>query len=340
MSIQSLFTSHEKLFNEWLMHHEFNNQIQAEPRFSGYNQDDVYESYYTIPKETPPVKGPLPAELRKIWGDRFNEKGIPISVAPNVKMDGAGQPIIQDPEAKPIYRILHGPEVQAVEKKDSPVVVKYGNFCGRTYFTVTNRLTDYFLVDGWLVVSIPENQDEKAFKIDSDTEITVVHKFDGAKDPVSSEIAKKVQNWFAWHRSKLLNVFMITFSASVMLSLSVIALGTQHHLAGKLLSRALLVSSIAMQGMFLYVGYKYYRIYLLEEKMSSIKNLGHWVKQIRQSVVYYPVSSIGAPIDKFFPPKELFGLIYLREHTDISIKGYIRRFFRSISCWPTLSTRV
>ena len=342
MTISSLFASHENLFAKWMMHHKFNDEIQEEPRFPQSNQDDVWESYYTISQTLPPVEELPIEELRKRRVDRIN--GITISEAP--AMDGTGRPVSQRQsrrvqKSEPVYQIVHGPDIQKVEKKDSSELVKYGNFWGQTRFVTTDKQTGHFLVDGWLVVSVPEHPDVKEFEFNSDTEITVFHKFDEAEqDPVSNEIAKTVHHWFTWQNTKLSNLLMMSFGAAVMLSLSVIALGNQHHLAGKLLTRAFLASAIAMQSLALYAGIKLYQLQHLQEKMSLIRDIGHWVLQIRQFAPHYPVSSIGAPIDKFFTPREIFGLNYLRKNTDVSIRGYISRFFSRISCLPLRSTRV
>ena len=334
MTISSLFTSHEKLFVDWMMHHKFNDEIQAEPRFPQSNQDTVWESYYTISQPLPPLKE-LPIEvLRQKRLDRI--AGVLISEAP--EMDGTGRPVRRAKKQK--YQIVHGPLIQTVEKKSAAELVKYGNFWGRTHFIETQKQTGYFLVDGWLVVSVPENPDEREFEFNSDTEITVVHKFDGAQDPVSSEIAKTVNAWFKWQNNKLSKLFMMSLGAAAMLSLSVIALGNQQHLAGKLLSRAFLVTSLVMQSLVLFAGYKFYQLNRLEESMSSIKDLGNWVHCIRYCAVIYPASSIDAPIDKFFTPREISGLEHLRQNTDTSIRGYISRFFSRISCLPLRSTRV
>jgi hypothetical protein len=61
MSIRSIFTSHEKLFGEWMMNHAFNQEIQAEPRFPGENQDLVSHSYFTIPEESSSTRSPSQA---------------------------------------------------------------------------------------------------------------------------------------------------------------------------------------------------------------------------------------------------------------------------------------
>src|ERR1700733_4467286 len=53
MSILSLFASQEKLFAQYLAGATFNEEIHAEYRCPGRDQDQVRESYFTHPDKVP-----------------------------------------------------------------------------------------------------------------------------------------------------------------------------------------------------------------------------------------------------------------------------------------------
>jgi len=309
MSIRSLFNSQEKLFAEWMMGHEFNHNIQAELRFSGCNPDSVKDHYYTIPREGPPIEQLSIRKLREKRLKYFDKS----PKAEEVKKDGMDRPRPESQKQSPVYQLVHGPVIQKIEKNNALEVVRYGNFCGRTHFKVTKKQTGYFLVDGWVVVSVPKIPDEKEFKF-SGSQLTVVHQFQGVDDPVSAEIQKKVSDWFSRQRIKLAAVCLLSFGAAVMVTHSLTVFNDQAHLNGGLLLRAVLVSSIAMQALGLCSGIKLVQLYFLEEKMA-LSDLGQWVYRIQRFAEDYPSLPIGDQIRKFFTPKALNWLDFLRKNT-------------------------
>lgn len=310
----AIFTSYEKLFATWMMHHQLNDAIEVEPRFPGSDQERVARSYYTSPEEVPPPKELSIEELRKKRLAHLNKPykrettyflSGQSSQPTNGNVDGTTLQVQQKEQPEPIYRIIHGLEVQAVEKNTAAEVVKYGNFSGRTYFATTTKQTGYFLVDGWLVVSVPkEEANEEPFELNSDDVITIHHKFDGAENSVSHEVMITVQTWFVRQSEKLFSALIVSFGAALLLSLSVIALHNQTMFAAGVLSRIFLVASFAMQSLCLYVGFQFSRLYQLKEEMSGVNDLGHWVEKVRFFAGNYPALSSGAPIDKFFTPGE------------------------------------
>lgn len=327
----TIFTSYEKLFATWMMHHDLNHRIEVEPRFPGCDQTQVMRSYYTVPEEVPAPKELPVEELRKRRVARFvGASSLQLAIA-NVNT-GQKDKTVQKP--KPIYVLIHGPQVQRVEKITDAEEVKYGHFWGRTHFAATTKQTGYFLVDGWLVASIPKEVDEEKFEFNSEAEITVRHKMDGAEDPVSSEIIQTVNTWFVRHHRKLSTALTFSLGAALVLSVSVIALRGQPHLIAKLLSRILLVASFAMQSLCLYAGFQLYQLNQLQGKMNSIFDLGHWVCYVRFFAWAYPAASIGAPINDLFHPIELQNLNHMR-NIDRSIRGTVSRFFKRIARNPS-----
>jgi|GEM_PF-1970732 len=310
----TIFTSYEKLFATWIMHHQLNDAIEVTNRFPGCDQEQVARSYYTSPEEMSPPKELPIEELRNKRVAHFKKLregqvtyflSEQSSQPTNGKVDDTNQQAQQKEQPEPIYDFVHGLEVQAVEKNTAAEEVKYGNFWGRTYFVTTTKQTGYFLVDGWLVVSVPkEEANEEPFELNSGGEITVCHKFDGAENAVSNKVMITVQTWFTRQREKLFSALIVSFGTALLLSLSVIALHNQPMFAADLLSRIFLVASFAMQSLCLYVGFQLSRLYQLEEKMSGMNDLGHWVKTVRVFTGIYPKLSSGAPIDKFFTPTE------------------------------------
>jgi hypothetical protein len=298
MGIRSIFTayftSHEKLFAEWMMQHEFNQEIQAEPRFPGCDQYEVTKGYYTTPDKPSPVRYPSKEEKIKI-GEYYSKEAIlkrqeaGSQVKPTLESDESSS---EYHEAIPMktraFKIVHGPMVQAVEKKSSAIFEKYGDFWGMTRFAVAEKHTGYFLVDGWLVVSIPEVEKDNPFEVNDDIDITVALKYDEGPDPVASKISAYMLSWFAFQGAKVLIVFTISLVGAVIFVMTGFALGNSSHLVGQLTSRAFLIGSIAMQAMVFYSGIKLYRLLYFTNKMSSIKNLGDWVLQIRHSAKAYP----------------------------------------------------
>jgi hypothetical protein len=294
MSIRSIFTSHEKLFAEWMMHHAFNQEIQSEPRFSGYDQDNVRKSYYTIPDESPPLRYPSKEVKAKI-GEYYSKEAI-------LKRQEAGsqvEPISESdessseyekavPKPRSVFQIVDSPLVQAVEKKTSAQFEKYSNFWGMTCFAIAEKHTGYFLVDGWLVVSIPTVEKENPYEVNDDIDITVAVKYDEGPDPVANRISAYILSWFAFQSVKLLIVFTTCLVGAAVFVMTGFALGNNSHLVGQLTSRAFLIGSIAMQAMVFYSGIKLYRLLYFTDKMNSIKNLGDWVLQIRKSAKTYP----------------------------------------------------
>ncbi|HEX2580308.1 MAG TPA: hypothetical protein VHK67_07900 [Rhabdochlamydiaceae bacterium] len=324
----TIFTSYEKLFASWIMHHKLNDVIEAEPRFPKCDQDLVCDSYYTIPKKMPAPKKLDDNELVKLCQRRvafyknnqiFQRKESKVdntirqaqpspgdrTETNNGNVDDTTQQVQQKEQPEPIYSFVNGLEVQAIEKSSVAEEVKYGDFWGRTYFVTTTQQTGYFLIDGWLVVSIPkEETNEEPFELDSDDTMTIYHKFDVAEDPVSDAVMSKVHTWFGLQREKLSEALKVSFGIAFLQLLSVIALSNQPMVAAHVLSRVFLVASFAMQSLSLYIGFQLYRLYQLEEKMSGVNNLGDWVKTVRVCAGKYPKLSEEAPIDKFFTPRE------------------------------------
>ncbi|HEX4839014.1 MAG TPA: hypothetical protein VFU89_01075 [Rhabdochlamydiaceae bacterium] len=324
----TIFTSYEKLFATWIMHHQLNDAIEVTDRFPKCDQDHVFENYYTIPEEMLPPKEIDEDELVKLCQKRvtyFKNDQIlkraqegksdlirqvqlsddESSVPSGSSNDDTNQQVQQKEQPEPIYDFVHGLEVQAVEKNTAAEMVKYGNFWGRTHFVTTAKQTGYFLVDGWLVVSVPtEETNEEPLELNFDDTITIHHKFDIAENSVSNKVRTTVQTWFARQREKLFSALIVSFGTALLLSLSVIALHNRPMFAADLLSRIFLVASFAMQSLCLYVGFQLFRLYQLEETTSGMNDLGHWVKTVRVFAGIYPKLSSGAPIDKFFTPVE------------------------------------
>lgn len=328
MSIGSLFTSHEQLFASWMMHHVFNNEIHTELRFSQQSAYEVQEAYFTVPEPLDPVKG-LPVEdLREKRVIYFTSGAdgpfVVVQDCPDKKK------IKHAPKKKQVYQIVHGNVVEKVEKLIHPEIAKYGNLWSHSKFKISDKATGYYLVEGWLVVSIPEKKEEKKFAMEHGDEITVTYKFEGAEDPIAARISAYLRRWFAYHREKLWIVFATCLSSAVVLSLSALALGNSDNLYSTLFSKALLIGAIAMKAMVLYTGIKLYKLHDLENTMlGSIHNLGHWVQQIRHFATSYPALSGGAPIAQFFTEQELDRI---QSWIDTSITGYVRRFFERTSC--------
>ena len=356
MGIRSIFTSHEKLFAEWMMQHEFNQEIQAEPRFSEEkNQNLVMESYYTISKKSPSVIPTINENeaIRQARLTGFNisaptEKELAREEARKSKLGLSSQSINLDlndinngarrqvelvPKKKFISTSLipvHGQVVETVEKTSSVKDVQYGDFWGRTNFAKTEKKhTGYFLIDGWLVVSVPEKIKERLYEINDDIDITVAIKYDEGLDPVASKIAGYIKDWFQHQREQLATVSAACIAGSALFSVLVRYFGDIDSLPGMLLGLSLVISSIAMYAMVFYSGVKLYQLYGFREKMNSVKNLGDWVKQVRCFARDYPgLGTSGLPdIDKFLTPKE-FGLII---NPDRNVQTYARRFFQKIS---------
>jgi hypothetical protein len=329
MGIRSIFTSHEKLFAEWMIQHEFNQEIQAEPRFTDEKDlNMIMESYYTPPEKSPSVI-PTIDEKETIRQVRLAHLNIPLknekealrketldlsrdqssgldditktarSVAQHDKLVSMQKPNSPIPE--------HGPVVQAVEKKSSPENVNYGNFWGRSYFTATVKQTGYFLVDGWLVVSVPEKIKERAYEINDDVDITVTLKLNEGLDPIVSKITGYIKDWFQQQREQLSTVSAASIAGSVLFSVLVRYFGNIDSLPGVLLGRSLVIGSIAMYAMVFYSAVKLYQLNGFKDKMNSVKNLGDWVKQVRRFGLDYPelATSGRSDIDKFLTPKEI-----------------------------------
>ncbi len=241
-----------------------------------------------------------------------------------------GEPISESlgdvPKQQPIYQIVHGPVVQKVEKKSAVENVKYGDFWGQTRFTVTKKRTGYFLVEGWLVVSVPEKIKDRPFEINKEDEITVVHKLDESFGSVaSSKINGYIQEWFSCEIEKLSIVSAASFSGATLFSALVPTLAKSDNLAGQLLALALVTSCVAMAAMVIYSGVKLYNLYCLKEKMDYIQNLGDWVSQIRYSALEYPdLSNKAHSIQNFFTPQEQKAIPAIDEYNRM---GYIRRLF-------------
>jgi hypothetical protein len=349
------------------MQHAFNQEIQAEPRFPEIYQDKVRDSYYT-PLEKSLVVKPSEREkeaLRQKWlADRnmpletekealrkeklglsrdqsigFNDVTRNASfVAQYDKLVSMQKSISQTPE--------HGPVVQTVEKKSSPDDVKYGNFWGRTCFTATGKKqTGYFLIDGWLVVSLPKDLKENRYEINDDTDITVTVKLDEGPDPVATKIALYIQDWLMQKNGKLLTVSGASVAGATFFSmLAPRDLDVNANLAVQLVGLAFVVGCIAMYAMVFYSGVKLYQLHCFRDKMHSIRNLGDWVVQIRRSAVDYPDLFVKAPScigEKFFTSDERSAVTDIdRMNADTSVSGYVRRFFSRNSRFPLRSTKV
>jgi hypothetical protein len=359
MSILSIFTSHEKLFAAWMMHYKFNQEIKAEPCFPEENQDEVQESYYTVAESSPtPVK--LSEEekeaIRKVWLRRMgmhlvgsekeeerkkklglSEHSVTLDFANVTRTNGGPRQDKYVPKQKPTYQIVHGPAIQTVEKKAFLESVKYGNFWGRTCFTATEKQTGYFLLNGWLVVSVPKIIKVKPFEFyDGNETITVVHQYDENLvgedlDPVARKIAGHIKEWFNWQTEKLLIVAKASLAGATLFSVILSALGKPDHLAGELFGLALAISGIATYAMAFYSSVKLYQLHCFKDKMNSIQNLGDWVQHVRRSVINYPdLFERALNIYKFFTSGEQVLIMRSAKSAGTSVAGYARRFFQKI----------
>ena len=343
MTIRALFTSHEKVFEEWMLDHKFNQEIEVEPRFPKVNQDEVQDSYFTVPKESPLPRCPKGEELKTIRSKRsfyyskeefekrekalsHHEERIPSSTSDSIsthqRMDSAAEsgsdegPWEYQYVRKNIrYHIVHGPVVQKVEKKSSIESVQYGNFWGRTYFAVTKKQTGYFLVSGWLVVSVPKKIiEEEPFEVNDGDEITVIHKFDEGfdvdSDPVASKIVTYIEQWFDYQRGKFWIVGGTSFVGALASAVIIPLLGAIDHWAGVWFRLALIITDIALCAMGFYTCVKLYQLYCFQDKMRSINNLGNWVGQVRHFVFEDPdLFAQASRIHKFFTSREQEALL-------------------------------
>jgi hypothetical protein len=333
MSIRSLFTSHEELLAHWMMHLPFNDQIHAELRFPKEDSTKVQNAYFTPPEELgPPVE--LTEHQRK---EVATKRLIRFADAPaeplNEVVEGPMRNKVKRLSKKtPFYQIVHREIVEKVEKLIFPKHAKYGNFWGRSHYKISDKSTDFYLIEGWLVVFIPEKKEEKKFEMEHGEEISVIHKFEGAEDPIGTRLSLYLQSWFAFHKEKLWIVFATCLSSTMVLSLTALALANSHNFYSTLFSRALLIGAIAMKTMVLYTGIKLYKLHHLEyTTLGRIHNLGDWVQQVRMSAGAYPTLSADARIGRFFTQKELLSIMGLMRK-DTTITGYIRRFFDRNSC--------
>jgi hypothetical protein len=318
MAISSLFTFPERLFAKYLVEHPFNDEIHAEYRCPGVNQDYVRTAYFTL-EDDKEIQELDINQLREKRVARF-DKGLVLPKAPvlstaEVQADVDSHQLKQVKNEKKVYYIVHGPLVDKVEKTAHRVSVKYGNLVGQSHFQITKKSTGYHLIEGWLVVSIPAKIEEKEpFEFNDEIEITVVHQFNEDIDPVSSKISGYVQSWFNLQSEKLWIAFTASVVGSALFSLTVIALGHPDHFAGRLFSRTLVIGAVSMLAMVLYSGVKLYKLLLFKEKMLFIDNLGDWVQQVRLSICNYPELCINAShLDRFFTPKNQQAIRAIRE---------------------------
>jgi hypothetical protein len=318
MTISSLFASQERLFAQYLVNTSFNDEIHAEYRCPGADQDQLLDAYFTPAESDKEIQELESEELKRRRVVHFTSlaRRQPL---PREELKAAEEQQVESKEK--VFQLVHGPVVDRVEKTAHPVSVDYGNFWGQSRFQITNKSTGYYLLEGWLVVSIPESQKEDPLELKDGSETTtVVYKFDGAQDPVSNKISGYVQSWFDRQSEKLWSAFTASVVGSALFSLTVIALGHTDHFAGQLFSRTLVIGAVAMLAMVLYLGVRLYKLHLFKEKMLFIDNLGCWVQQVRLSIGDYPELCIGAPhIDKFFSPKNQRVIRDIRADTTIKV---------------------
>lgn len=202
--------------------------------------------------------------------------------------------------------------------------MKYGNFWGRTCFTVIEKKqTGFFLVDGWLVVSVPENKKDNFYEINDDIDITIALKLDEGPDPVASKIARYIQDWLMQQKEKLSIVSAASVAGATFFSV-LAPRGKIDDLAGFVLTTC----CIAMYAMVFYSGLKLYQLHCFRDKLNSIKNLGDWVQQIRRSACAYPDLFRGVSIlkvEKFFTTREQ---VIISKNSDTSVRDYVRQFFQ------------
>lgn len=334
MAIRSLFTSNERLFAEWIVHHKFNEEIQAEPFF--------LEESANIKLPTEKEKEFMAkARLKLLEGKkREAEKEPDVSLSDGSSSGFACVNIGKIVHKRNFtYKLEHCPVIQNVEKQNTATNKLYGDVWLKSHFQMTEKKTGSFLVDSWLVVSLPKkvkeespfiiNHDEINDEIYGSTEFSVTYRLDDNLDPVESKIAGYIKSWFESQSEKLLIASKTCAAGATLFTVVVSILGKSKHLADGLFGIALVISCIAMYAMSFYSGVKLYQLSYFKEEIDSGKNLGNWVQRVRSSANAYPdLVPFGSNVSKFFTPEERASMIIT--NMTANKKGYIRRFFQRV----------
>ncbi|MBS0648547.1 MAG: hypothetical protein JSS10_04900 [Verrucomicrobia bacterium] len=238
----------------------------------------------------------LAAQLAKSYGDpHLTDQFYDTREAENFSLTSEVQPVVKLPEAQGKFD---------------------GKFLWKSHFEVSSEPTEYYLINGWLVVSTvsPSQQIAQPSPLifrDGDEPIALEIVGDMNKLPpdhlLRKEIIKSIKSWNKLQIKKM-QTAMLTFlvGAGVLGSIGLLTFNPKFPLYSKIAQGAIFLLSFLLGYCSILSGVVIYDLYTLRGRIAYIGDLGLWVKQVRAYVRKYPGLAQKHPaIQKFFTQNEL-----------------------------------
>lgn len=207
-------------------------------------------------------------------------------------------------------------EVEHVAKRAEKGFRVYADHLGVSQFEASSKPTPYYLINGWLIVSaVPSGQQNPAsspveFKT-GDEPILLQLVGEGEQLPPDQSLRLKIiQSIDAWGKlqiKKMRNIMLTSLiGAGISGSFVLIRYRPEAPLVARVLYFFVLFFFFFLGAASVIAGIDIHRFYLLRERVSCIKDLGGWVKQLRTYIRKYPILAHRyTAVQKFLTPKEL-----------------------------------
>lgn len=207
-------------------------------------------------------------------------------------------------------------KVEHVAKRVEKRCTIYKDHLGVSNFEFSSEPTHYYLINKWLVVSAvpsgPQNPASSPVEFKTGDEPMLLQLIDEGEQLPPDQILRLriIQSIDAWNKlqiKKMRNIMLTSLvGAGICGSSFLIPFKPQAPIAAKVVYFFMFFFFFLLGSVSVRAGIHIHSLYLLRERVSEIKDLGDWVKQLRTYVRKYPVLAHRyIAVQKILSPKEM-----------------------------------